>query len=110
MLRIIGDDPDGSAPPHAQPSDEVGAIVVELGPDRSTVLLGEHQETWDFPREMLPERVEVGTHLLVEITNGRPTGTRVNAEREATRRKGMDHRLERLERYERLTGHEVRVA
>jgi hypothetical protein len=105
MLTIIDGATAGEPARH-----EVVAVVADLGPERSTVLLGTGQETWDFPREMLPERVEVGSHLFVEMIEGRPVRTRLNPEREATRRKGMDHRLERLERYERLTGHEVRVA
>ncbi len=85
------------------------AVVSELAVDRATVLVGEAHEPWDFPVEMLPEQVEAGSFLLVEMHDGRPASVTINHEHEAMSRKGLDHRLARLARYERLTGHQVRV-
>lgn len=85
------------------------AVVAEIQVDRATVLLGDLQETWDFPMEMLPSRVEIGTFLTVTMVHGRPVEVEVNHEREAESRSGLDTRLARLARYEQLTGHEVRI-
>ena len=84
------------------------AVLSELVADRATVLVGEDDEPWDFPLEMLPERVEVGTFLLVEMLAGRPVAVRLH-EDELVAPKGMDARLARLARVEQLTGTEVRI-
>ena len=85
------------------------AVVAEIADGRAIVLVGDHHEPWDFPTEMLPDRVECGTFLLIQMQDRRPVSVQLNTDREATRRRGLDHRLARLERVERLTGHEVRV-
>lgn len=94
--------------PHP-PTDCQAAVISEIAADRATVLVGEHQETWDFPMEMLPARVEVGTHLVITMVDGRPTTAALHREREAESRAGLDTRLARLARYEQLTGHHVRI-
>ena len=85
------------------------AVVAELIADRAIVLVGDEHEAWDFPIEMLPHKIEVGTFLLVNMEDGRPEFVRVHEEHEQVARKGMETRLARLARYEQLTGTEVRV-
>jgi hypothetical protein len=85
------------------------AVLSELVADRAIVLVGDDHEVWDFPVEMLPEKVEVGTFLIVEMRHGRPTSVRVNEETEQVARVGIDARLARVARYEHLTGTEIRV-
>jgi hypothetical protein len=85
------------------------AVLSELVDDRATVLVGDESEQWDFPLEMLPERVEVGTYLIVEMLGGRPVSVYLHEENEQVARKGMETRLARLARYEHLTGTEVRI-
>lgn len=83
------------------------AVVAEVVGDRVTVLVGDDAEPWDFPREWLPERAESGSHLIVAMHEGRPIAVELNYEREAERRRGLEGRLARLARVERLTGHPV---
>jgi hypothetical protein len=83
------------------------AVVAEIEGDRVTVLVGEGAEPWDFPLEWLPERAESGSFLLIAMRDGRPVAVELNYEREAERRRGLERRLARLERVERLTGHSV---
>jgi hypothetical protein len=85
------------------------AVLAELVADRAIVLVGDEHEAWDFPIEMLPDKVEVGTFLLVNMEDGRPEFVRLHEEHEQVARKGMETRLARLARYEHLTGTEVRV-
>jgi hypothetical protein len=85
------------------------AVVAELVADRAIVLVGDEHEAWDFPIEMLPPKIEVGTFLLVNMEDGRPEFVRVHEEHEQVARKGMETRLARLARYEHLTGTEVRI-
>jgi hypothetical protein len=89
--------------------EQRAAVLSELVADRATVLVGDEAEQWDFPLEMLPEHVEVGTFLLVEMLAGRPVAVHLHEEHEQLARKGMDARLARLARYEQLTGTEVRI-
>src|SRR4051812_47375707 len=81
--------------------------LVELVADRAIVLVGDEDEAWDIPLEMLPPKVEVGTFLLVNMEDGRPEFVRLHADFEEVARKGMQTRLARLARYEHLTGTEV---
>jgi len=90
-------------------TDRHQGIVAEIVDDRATVLVGDAQETWDFPVEMLPARIEVGTYLVITMVAGRPTTATLHHEREAEARSGLDTRLARLARYEQLTGHRVRI-
>lgn len=83
------------------------AVVAEMEGDRVTVLVGDAAEPWDFPLEWLPERAESGSFLLIAMREGRPVAVELNYEREAERRRGLERRLARLERVERLTGHSV---
>lgn len=100
-------EPDQSRP--SSPPETLDAVVTEIVEDRAIVLVGDAQETWDFPMEMLPERVVVGTNLIVEMVDGRPAGASLHREREAVSRSSLDTRLARLARYEQLMGHEVRI-
>jgi hypothetical protein len=88
----------------------VQAVVAELTADGATLLIGDSDEPWEFPIEMLPPNIEQGSFLLVEMQDGRPAGVEVHREHEEVARKGLDARLARLARYEQLTGHEVRVS
>jgi hypothetical protein len=87
----------------------VQAVVADVTDDRVTLLLGDSNEPWDSPIEMLPPHVEQGSFLLISMQDGRPVGAEVHREHEEVARKGLDARLARLARYEHLTGHEVRV-
>jgi hypothetical protein len=102
-----------SSPGHDRPAidaiEPFPAVLSELVADRAIVLVGDDHEPWDFPIEMLPEKVEVGTFLIVDMQRGRPASVRVNEETEQVARAGIDARLARVARYEHLTGTEIRV-
>lgn len=89
--------------------EKLDAVVADIVEDRAIVLIGDAQETWDFPLEWLPERVTVGTYLIVTMVDGRPAEADLHREREAVARSSLDTRLARLARYEQLMGHEVRI-
>jgi hypothetical protein len=88
----------------------VRAVVAEVIDDQATLLMGDDQEPWDFPIEMLPPSAEQGSFLLIQMQNGHPIRAELHRENEEMARKGLDHRLARLARYEQLTGHEVRIS
>jgi hypothetical protein len=111
-MRSDEDQPQPGSGPEDRLDDSIElrtAVLSERIADRAMVLVGEELEPWDFPMEMLPERIEVGTYLLVEMLGGRPVSVRLHREHELVARKGMESRLARLARYEHLTGTEVRV-
>jgi hypothetical protein len=99
----------GHTHPPVDGVEPLAAVLSELVADRAIVLVGDDHEPWDFPIEMLPEKVEIGTYLIVDMQRGRPAAVRVNEETEQVARTGIDARLARVARYEHLTGTEIRV-
>ncbi len=85
----------------------VPGLIVAFEGAMAIVLVGVEQERWDFPREILPTAAEPGSLLLIELLDGRPTRVEIDADAEAVQPRPVDDRLARLDRYERLTGHEV---
>ena len=83
------------------------AVVQEFVGKMAVVSLGADQQVWDFPMEMLPDGVEVGTPLLIEVVDGRPVAARIDSDSDALAPRGVDQRLARLERVQHLTGHEL---
>lgn len=83
------------------------AVVQEFVGSMAVVSLGADQQVWDFPMAMLPDGVEVGTPLLVDVVDGRPVAARIDSDSDALAPRGVDQRLARLERVQHLTGHEL---
>ncbi len=84
------------------PDSETRGVVGSLDGPLVNVLLGPSQEVWEFPREMLPDGITVGSCLRIDMAGTRPVAVEVDADTEALRTRPVDQRLERLIRRERL--------
>jgi len=89
--------------------DRVAATVTIIEGSTATIQLGEQHDEWDFPLDMLPAGVEIGSDLIVSLAGGRPVGVELDREAEGLKPRRVDDRLHRLDRVERLKGHVVRL-
>lgn len=89
-----------------QHSDLRRGLITGVIDGFARVALGPLGEPWDFPMNILPTDVEVGSELEVTFTHGRPDSTHpitASTQRDAE----VGRRLDRLDRIAKLTGRAV---
>ena len=98
----------GLPAPELELADQrVVATVTAIEGLMATIQLGEEHDVWDFPLEMMPQDVEIGSDLIVSLAVGRPVGVELDLEAEGLKPRRVDDRLHRLDRVQRLKHHVV---